>query len=174
MKPIRIRHRDPSQTVASVTFLRAARAENIKSITNPSQPVVTDSESRKYWKSKEKENLSLSISNSVTCPRARCLSGRARTREGGGWISVTDSNGGAMQERCDQCRFFRPNPPASRPGVIVFSGESVFGGGECRRRSPVWRGHELAQFPLVACEGWCGEFVHKSVTDGGSDATPET
>jgi hypothetical protein len=92
MKPDRIRHRDPSQTVAPKAHLLATRVENVKSITNPSQAVVTDSERRKYWKNKEKENLSLSISKSVTPARARCLSGRACTREGGGWISVTDSN----------------------------------------------------------------------------------
>lgn len=77
-----------------------------------------------------------------------------------------------MQERCDQCRFFHPYPPASRPDVMVVSGEDVFGGGECRRQPPVWRGLKLAEFPLVMCSGWCGEFVRKN-TEHANDVSEQ-
>ncbi len=65
-----------------------------------------------------------------------------------------------MPNRCDQCRFFYPNPPAERPEMISFREGQVLGGGYCRRRPPVWREslHEEGVFPLVACDSWCGEF----------------
>ncbi len=63
-----------------------------------------------------------------------------------------------MTERCDRCRFFSPNPPASEPETITFSADGVRGGGDCRREPPVLQEHHLACFPLVACGWWCGEF----------------
>ncbi len=63
-----------------------------------------------------------------------------------------------MTVRCDRCRFFRPHPPASRPGEIVFSAQGIRGGGECRRRPPTGQELQLACFPVMAHDGWCGEF----------------
>jgi hypothetical protein len=45
---------------------------------------------------------------------------------------------------------------------MIVSGEEVFGGGECRRQPPEWRGLKLGEFPLVMCNGWCGEFMRKA------------
>jgi len=79
-----------------------------------------------------------------------------------------------MHVHCGRCRFFHPNPPASKPEVVVFSADSVRGGGECRRKNPSWRQHDVACFPLVAGDWWCGDFEAKQAhgnPDG--DAGPE-
>jgi hypothetical protein len=63
--------------------------------------------------------------------------------------------------RCDQCQHFSADPSAGTPEQIIISGDGIRGGGECRRHPPrdpqkpiPW----LAEFPVVACEWWCGEF----------------
>lgn len=68
----------------------------------------------------------------------------------------------AMPERCDCCRFFHPNPPADAPNEISMTAAGIQGGGDCRRKPPAWREQHLAAFPLVACDGWCGEFEPKA------------
>ena len=62
--------------------------------------------------------------------------------------------------RCDRCRFFHPNPPTERPDQIMFTCDGTFGGGECRRQPPVRDDEfDIARFPTVACDWWCGEFT---------------
>lgn len=63
-----------------------------------------------------------------------------------------------MQEHCDRCRFFHPNPPAHSPEAITVSADGIRGGGSCRRHPPIRQEHQMACFPLVACNWWCGEF----------------
>jgi hypothetical protein len=67
-----------------------------------------------------------------------------------------------MRERCDQCRFFHANPPnAEGSDDIVWKGETVLGGGQCRRNPPVdpWpHDADTGRFPLVFHVTWCGEF----------------
>lgn len=65
-----------------------------------------------------------------------------------------------MPDRCDRCRYFYPNPPAQQPGYISFCGDEIYGGGYCRKKPPVIREspHEMAGYPLVACDSWCGAF----------------
>lgn len=77
-----------------------------------------------------------------------------------------------MPARCDRCRFFHPHPPASAPEVIVFSADGFLGGGECRHRPPTWRELELACFPIVASNGWCGEFVPRESAPRSVPARP--
>ena len=68
--------------------------------------------------------------------------------------------------RCDCCCFFQPNPPAELPDRIVISGDAINGGGECHRRPPVQDDLlSVARFPLVATNGWCGEFRPAEQTD---------
>ena len=67
-----------------------------------------------------------------------------------------------MSMRCDRCRFFKPNPPASRPDTMTFYADGVRGGGYCRRKPPVTGGeHGMGIFPLVSNDCWCGEHSPK-------------
>lgn len=65
---------------------------------------------------------------------------------------------------CDRCRFFQFNPPAEVPNMITFSGNEVRGGGQCRCDPPKIDGRpfglipNLAAFPIVPCDAWCGRF----------------
>ncbi len=77
-----------------------------------------------------------------------------------------------MPERCDRCRFFHPNPPAHKPDVISIGGDTIQGGGDCRRTPPAWRELDVAYFPLVACHWWCGEFEASARTDVGGAVGP--
>lgn len=67
--------------------------------------------------------------------------------------------------RCDQCQFFHANPAAGALDAIVVSVDGVRGGGECRRRPPQQSDREtyitfpMARYPIVANDGWCGEFA---------------
>ena len=62
--------------------------------------------------------------------------------------------------RCDHCRFFHSHPPAGSTDEIVFAHDGVYGGGQCRRHPPRrYEEYRLARFPIVACDGWCGEFL---------------
>lgn len=66
--------------------------------------------------------------------------------------------------RCDHCRYFRPYPPADEPDQMIFSGDEIRGGGECRRNPPTLAERDflavfpIACFPIVANDCWCGHF----------------
>jgi len=65
-------------------------------------------------------------------------------------------------KRCDRCRFFHPHPPARSTGEMVFTHNGVYGGGQCRRHSPVRdESHLIAKFPDVPGDFWCGEFIER-------------
>lgn len=64
-----------------------------------------------------------------------------------------------MIARCDRCRFYHANPPSDQPGMVCIGSDGVFGGGECRHMPPVQvQRNDLARFPLVASDMWCGRF----------------
>lgn len=160
----RIRHANPSRIVTPVTDTQAEIARNGECVTNPSRTLVTDSESRKAMKYIGKHTLSPSLYESVTYPITRCVCACARIREGG----VMDSRDGflkgaiAMHRRCDRCRFFFPNPPAHRPGMVTYAADGIRGGGECRRKPPTRQEQALGCFTIVADDWWCGEFEDRS------------
>ena len=64
--------------------------------------------------------------------------------------------------RCDRCQFFYPHPPAKLPDQMVITADEIYGGGQCRRHTPV-RDEDnfgLAHFPVVMSDCWCGEFTN--------------
>jgi hypothetical protein len=48
---------------------------------------------------------------------------------------------------------------------MIFSGDEIRGGGECRRHPPTMRGEYdmVASFPVVGCDWWCGHFGPQAV-----------
>jgi hypothetical protein len=63
--------------------------------------------------------------------------------------------------RCDRCEYFYAHQPAERPGAMIVIGNTIYGGGQCRRHPPVQDESDCftAKFPIVTSEWWCGEFV---------------
>ncbi len=67
---------------------------------------------------------------------------------------------------CDQCQFFFPYPAGKDPDTVTFTADGIFGGGECRRRSPDRLSNddfEYARFPVVSNYNWCGGYKPRDV-----------
>lgn len=68
-----------------------------------------------------------------------------------------------MKESCEQCRFSAPVESSRWTGF------------ECRRNPPVQLNRPVAEWPRVAADSWCGEFVISAVakpTTGKRETRP--
>lgn len=94
MKPIRIRHGNPSHGITPQARGRAEMGPKGESVMNPSRLSVTDSERQKAREYIKKHTLSPFLIKSVTYPPARGVRVCTRIREG----CVTDLRDGFEKE----------------------------------------------------------------------------
>lgn len=64
--------------------------------------------------------------------------------------------------QCDRCRYYSANPPSAMQEIII-SADGVRGGGECRFNPPsiVYPTDQIAKFPIVFHDSWCGRFEER-------------